>query len=279
MIRKNIYLAAFALTVWIPATPALAQYSNSTQDVATPTPQIQTAEEGQRRLELTAGGQNLSAGYGDWSDLTLRGMYKTSSHLLQSEISVNRRFGQNGTFVGISDTYTFNEDWFGSVALGAGNGAFYLPNYRMDAAIYKKWLEQRSLVTSLGAGYYKAPDGHVDKSISLGAAYYFDAPWIVEGGLRLNSSNPGSIKTQQQFVAVTYGRDKQDLVTVRHGWGGEGYLSLASNAQLVNFKSRETSLSWRHWIDARTGISVGANHYVNPLYRRSGVSFGIFHDF
>jgi hypothetical protein len=60
--RKNIYLAAFALTVLIPATPALAQYSNSTQDVVTPIPQIQTAEEGQRRLELTAGGQNLTAG-------------------------------------------------------------------------------------------------------------------------------------------------------------------------------------------------------------------------
>ena len=279
MNRKNIYLAALAWTVWLPAIPALAQYSNSTQDVVTPSPQIQTAEEGQRRLELSAGGQNLTAGYGNWSDVTLRGMYKTSLHVLQSEVSVNRRFGQNGTFVGISDTYTFNEDWFGSLALGAGSGAFYLPKYRVDAAIYKKWLDQRNLVTSLGAGYYKAPDGHADKSISLGAVYYFDAPWIVEGGLRFNSSDPGAIKTQQQFVAVTYGRNKQDLITVRHGWGGEGYLSLARNAQLVNFKSRESSLTWRHWVDARTGISIGANHYVNPLYRRSGVNFGIFHDF
>ena len=279
MISKKIYPMAYVLMAWVQTVPALAQYSSSAQDVVVPVPQPPSAEEGQRRLELSAGGQNLTAGYGNWSDVTLKGMYEISSHLLQSEISVNRRFGKNGTFVGISDTYTFNEDWFGSLALGAGDGAFYLPNYRVDAAIYRKWLDERNLVTSLGGGYYKAPDGHADKSISIGAAYYFNSPWIVEGGLRLNSSNPGSIKTQQQFVAVTYGRDKQDLITARHGWGGEGYLSIAANTQLVNFKSRESSLTWRHWIDPRTGILISANHYVNPLYKRGGINFGIFHDF
>lgn len=279
MISKKIYPMAYVLMAWVQTVPALAQYSSSAQDVVVPVPQPPSAEEGQRRLELSAGGQNLTAGYGNWSDVTLKGMYEISSHLLQSEISVNRRFGKNGTFVGISDTYTFNEDWFGSLALGAGDGAFYLPKYRVDAAIYRKWLDERNLVTSLGGGYYKAPDGHADKSISIGAAYYFNSPWIVEGGLRLNSSNPGSIKTQQQFVAVTYGRDKQDLITARHGWGGEGYLSIAANTQLVNFKSRESSLTWRHWIDPRTGILISANHYVNPLYKRGGINFGIFHDF
>lgn len=259
--------------------PVLAQYSSSTLNVVAPVQQTQSAEKGLRRFEFSAGGQNLTAGYGSWSDVTLKGMYEASSHLLQSEVSVNRRFDKNGTFAGISDTYTFNEDWFGSLALGAGDGAFYLPKYRVDAAIYRRWLAERNLVTSLGGGYYKAPDGHADKSIAVGAAYYFDSPWIVEGGLRLNSSDPGSIKTQQKFVAVTYGRDKQDLITARHGWGGEGYLSVAAGAQLVNFKSRESSLTWRHWIDARTGAFIGANHYINPLYKRSGINVGIFHDF
>ena len=277
-IKKN-HSVVYLLVACTQTVPVMAQYSSSVHDVVVPISQPQSTEEGQRRIELSAGGQNLTAGYGNWSDVTLKGMYKISSHLIQGEVSVNRRFDKNGTFVGISDTYTFNEDWFGSLSLGAGDGAFYLPNYRVDAVIYKKWLNDRKLVTSLGGGYYRAPDGHADKSVSIGAAYYFDSPWIVEGGLRLNSSNPGSIKTQQQFVAVTYGRDKQDLITARHGWGGEGYLSIAANAQLVNFKSRESSLSWRHWIDARTGISIGANHYINPQYRRSGVNFGIFHDF
>lgn len=232
-----------------------------------------------RSLELSTGVQNLSGGFGNWRDVTLKGAYGVDKHVLQGELSAHKRFGENGTFLSLSDTYTFNEDWFGSVALGVGDGAFYLPRYRVDGTISRKFLPGRNLVGTVGAGYYNAPDGHTDRSLSLGAAYYFEAPWIVEGGVRLNRSNPGSVDTQQQFVALTWGRNKQDLVTARYGWGSEGYLTIAANRQLVNFDSREASLTWRHWLNQSTGVLVGANRYTNPSYRRSGVTVGIFHDF
>ena len=232
-----------------------------------------------RTLELSAGFQNLSAGFGDWRDVTLRGTYGLPSHVLQGELSLNRRFNKDGVFVGLSDTYTFNEDWYASLAVGFGDGAFYLPRYRLDATLYKKWLPQRNMVTSIGAGQYKAPDGHTDNSLSLGLVYYFDTPFIAEAGVRLNSSNPGAIKTQQQFLALTYGRVKQDLVTVRHGWGQEGYQTIAANTQLVNFASKETSISWRHWFAPRTGVLLGASRYTNPFYNRNGLTVGLFHDF
>ncbi|MDP3169128.1 MAG: YaiO family outer membrane beta-barrel protein, partial [Polaromonas sp.] len=157
--------------------------------------------------------------------------------------------------------------------------AFYLPKFRVDATIYRKFLPGRNLVGSVGVGYYDAPTGYTDRSVSLGATYYFEAPWIVEGGVRFNTSNPGSVRSQQQFVALTYGRTKQNLVTGRYGWGTEGYLAVAAGAQLVNFNSREASLTWRHWLTPSTGVLVGANRYTNPSYRRSGVSVGVFHEF
>ena len=232
-----------------------------------------------RTLELSTGFQNLSAGFGNWRDVTLRGTYGLPSHVLQGELSLTRRFNKDGAFIGLSDTYTINEDWYTNVAVGFGDGAFYLPRYRLDATLYKKWLPARNLVTSIGAGVYKAPDGHSDNSVSLGLVYYFDAPWIAEGGVRLNSSNPGSIRTQQQFLALTYGRNKEDLITVRHGWGNEGYQTITANRQLVNFASNETSISWRHWVAPRTGVVAGINRYTNPFYNRSGLNIGIFHDF
>lgn len=232
-----------------------------------------------RMLELSTGFQNLSAGFGSWRDVTLRGTYGLPSHVLQGELAITRRFNKDGVFVGLSDTYTFDEDWYANIALGFGDGAFYLPRYRVDATLHKKWLPQRNLVTSIGVGQYKAPDGHTDNSLSLGLVYYFDAPWVAELGLRANSSNPGSIKTQQQFLALTYGRTKENLVTVRHAWGNEGYQTIATNAQLVNFASKETSISWRHWFAPRTGLSLGANRYTNPFYNRSGLNIGIFHEF
>jgi YaiO family outer membrane protein len=235
----------------------------------------QTGTDPVRSLELSTGAQRLTNGFGNWRDVTLKGAYGLDKHLLQGELSAHRRFGEDGVFLGLSDTYTFNEDWYGSLAVGAGDGAFYLPRYRVDGTIYRKLLPNRNLVASLGLGYYKAPGGNSDQSVSLGAAYYFEAPWIVEGGIRLNRSSPGSVGTQQQFVAVTYGRNKQDLVTARYGWGEEGYLAVAANRQLVNFESREASVSWRHWFNPRTGVLVGANRYSNPSYRRSGVTVGV----
>lgn len=255
---------------------ALAQTTGPEPTRAT---SVQEQPDMPRILELSTGFQNLSAGFGDWRDVTLRGTYGLPSHVLQGEVSINRRFNQAGIFVGLGDTYTFNEDWYANVAVGFGDGAFYLPRYRLDATLYKKWLPQRNLVTSLGAGQYKAPDGHTDNSLSVGLVYYFDTPFIAEAGVRLNNSNPGAIKTQQQFLALTYGRTKQDLVTVRHTWGQEGYQTIAANTQLVNFASKETSISWRHWFAPRTGAVIGANLYTNPFYNRSGLNVGIFHDF
>lgn len=264
-------------------SPVMAQTANQgliqTAPSMVPTAPAVSESDMQRSIELSAGYQNLTAGLGNWRDLTLKGTYGLPSHLLQGEISTMRRFNQNGVFVGLSDTYTFNEDWYGSVAVGFGDGAFYLPKYRVNATLYKKWLPQRNLVTSIGVGKYKAPDGHVDNSLALGVVYYFDAPWVAEFGLTANSSNPGAIKTQQQFLALTYGRAKENLVTVRHAWGSEGYQTIATNAQLVNFSSKESSISWRHWFAPRTGVSLSANRYTNPSYIRSGMNVGIFHDF
>lgn len=278
---KVIFSALGILAVALPVSAqTLAAGSGSVQpgSMSASSPE-QTGTDPVRNLELSTGAQRLTNGFGNWRDVTLKGAYGLDKHLFQGELSAHRRFGEDGVFLGLSDTYTFNEDWYGSLAVGAGDGAFYLPRYRVDGTIYRKLLPNRNLVASLGLGYYKAPGGNSDQSVSLGAAYYFEAPWIVEGGIRLNRSSPGSVDTQQQFVAVTYGRNKQDLVTARYGWGDEGYLAVAANRQLVNFESREASVSWRHWFNPRTGVLVGANRYSNPSYRRSGVTVGVFHDF
>jgi YaiO family outer membrane protein len=275
MLKKSLALLALITHM----SPLWAQASGSGQESSVPTVVLQPVGSDVRNLELSAGAQNLTAGYGNWRDVTLRGTYGAGAHVLQGELSAQHRFNKDGTFAGISDTYTFNEDWYGSLALGAGDGAFYLPRYRVDATLYRKFLEDRRLVGSVGVGYYSAPDGHSDRSLSLGLVYYFEAPWIAEGGVRLNSSNPGGIRTQQQFVALTYGHVKQDLVGARYGWGGEGYLSIAANTQLVNFRSNEASVTWRHWLNASTGVLIGANRYTNPLYKRAGLTVGVFHDF
>jgi YaiO family outer membrane protein len=268
---------------WHGAGPALALacvapivFAQS-PDVAPP---VAAAAPGENAMQLLYDRQRLSGGFGDWSGLTLRGTWRARpDDLLAAELSSLRRFGAGGTYASVGDTHTFNPDWYGSLSVGAGDGAFYLPRYRVDATLNRKLLASRQLVGTFGAGYYRAPDGHTDRSLLLGATYYFNAPWIVEGGVRFNHSDPGAVQTSQQYVAVTAGRPQADLFTLRHAWGGEGYLATAANSQLVNFRSRETSVGWQHRLGPHHGVSLGAVHYSNPLYRRTGLAVGVFADF
>lgn len=275
MLKKTLLTPAIVLA----SAPLWAQSDAYPSGRAAPPVQsLHATGEPLRAVELSTGYQRLTGGYGNWRDVTLRGTYGVGDHVVQGEVAATRRFHESGAFLVLSDAYTFNADWYGSVAVGAGDGAFYLPRYRVDASLSRKMLEDRRLVGTLGLGYYRAPDGHTDRIVTLNGVYYFTSPWIAEAGVRFNSSNPGSVRTRQQFLAATWGRDKQDLVSARHTWGSEGYQTLAEGTQLVNFRSRETTLSWRHWFNPRTGVLIGAVRYTNPLYRRSGINLGLFHN-
>ncbi len=282
MLPKTL-TALLALTMPAMCLPSWAQYQNAgASGIAIESDQGPLGDARRtpyRSVEMTVGSQHLTNGFGDWRDTTLRGAYELGHHVWQLELAAKREFGESGTFLGFGDTYTFNEDWYGSVSLGAGDGAFFLPTYRVDVSLFHKFLTGRNLVASLGVGRYQAPANNVDRNVNIGATYYFESPWIVEAGLRFNRSQPGTFETRQRFASVTHGRVRQYLLTARYGQGGEGYQTVAANTQLVNFQSKEASLSWRHWLDPRSGYLVSAEHYRNPNYRRSGVNLGLFHQF
>lgn len=227
-------------------------------------------------LELRLGAQQVTNGYGDWREASVVGTYIRGNHAVRGELASLHRFGESGTYAGIMDTITLTPDWYGSIALGAGDGAFYLPRYRADAFINRKFLPARNLVGSLGAGYYRAPDGHIDRSVTVGGQYYFESPWIVQAAVRFNESDPGSVRARQQIVALTYGREPGDTVVARYSWGREAYLAIGPTTSLVDFASREGTLQWRHWFDRSWGVSLTAEHYRNPLYRRTGLLVGLF---
>lgn len=232
-----------------------------------------------RSFEVTTGTQQLTSGYSSWHHLTVRGVLQQGDHVLQGELSGKKEYDTSGTFVGLTDTVTFDDRWFASASIGLGDGAFYLPRYRVDGFLYKKWLPEKNFVSSLGLGYYDAPDGHVDRSLSLGGAWYFEQPLVVEAGVRFNRSSPGGVMTRQQFVAASYDPDPRNALSARVAWGSEGYLPLTPDTRLVNFNSQEASLAWRRRIDQHWGASISINHYRNPSYERSGVDIGLSRHF
>jgi YaiO family outer membrane protein len=232
-----------------------------------------------RELELTTRYDSLSGDLGNWRDLSVRGTAQLGDHLVQVELASQQHFRTHGNFAGLSDTYVFSPDWYGSLAVGAGNGAFFLPQYRVDAFLNKKWLAQKNLVTFVGFGRYRAPDGHVDHSTSLGFISYFSIPLVLEGGIRHNISDPGAVSSQQRYLAASYGRHGEHMFVARHGWGTEGYLPIAPGSSLVGYASKETTLSWRQWYSRRAGVAVELHRYENSLFRRKGAAITSFYDF
>lgn len=274
---RAIALGAFTALAF--ALPAHAQspLMEPPTAVVVPTPEASaTPGETRTNLLLYTSAHHLTAGLGNWKEIGVRGTHTTGAHVLQGEVASMRRFGESGNFVGLGDTYAFNPDWFGSLSAGAGDGASYLPRVRVDGFIHRKLLTDRNLIASLGLGYYRAPDGHSDRSASLGATYYFTEPWIVQGEVRFNNSRPGGVNTRQQFLALTWGRDQQTQVTARHAWGGEGYQTIGNGDSLVNFSSHQSSLNLRHWIGADWGVSAGVERYHNPYYNRNGATLALF---
>ena len=103
MSRKFLF-AAISLAACASCGSVLAQFATTGQEIVRATPPLPLAENSQLNLELSAGAQKLTGGFGNWNDITLRGVYAMPAHVIQSEISQNRRFGQNGTFVSVGDT-------------------------------------------------------------------------------------------------------------------------------------------------------------------------------
>jgi YaiO family outer membrane protein len=244
----------------------------------TQTTDLPNAMLGWRGIELYSSQNHLSNGYGNWRETGVRGIYETGQHQIAGEVASMTRFNQSGNYVGVGDTVVLDTHWYASLAVGGGDGVAYLPRYRADAFLHRKLLPDKNLVTSLGLGHYKSPDGHRDDNISLGATLYFEQPWILQAEIKHTDSKPGNVGTEQYFVAATWGRHKQTLVTGRYGWGEEGYQSLGGLGSIARFSSHQSTLTVQHWVGTNWGIKASAENYQNPYYRREGILLAVFRD-
>lgn len=233
---------------------------------------------GLHSIEVYEEHNRLSAGQSDWREFGLRALYQQGDHLLSAEAVNMNRFNENGNYLGLGDTLVLSPLWHASLNAGAGDGAPWLPKYRVDGFVHRKLLRDQRLVLSLGLGRYRAPDGHQDDNASVGLTYHFSQPWVVQAQARRTHSQPGDIRTHQYFVAATWGQHTRTLLTVRHGWGREGYQSLGDDVTIARFASHQTTLTAQHWLGLDWGLKLRLDNYDNPYYHRRGLGLSVFKD-
>jgi len=219
----------------------------------------------------------LSNGYANWKGMFARGSWQQDvNNVWEAEVLHENRYDTWGTYVSAGLTHTFNEDWYGSLYLGTSDSAFFFPKFRVDAFINRKLLKDRNLVATLGLGYEKAQQVNKDSRLYLGASYYFEQPWVVEGGVRFNRSTPGPENSRRYRVAVTYGQAFKRYLVADYEWGTEAYQYITTDIAILNFNSRILTLTWREWQAKDWGFALRGEFYQSDEYNRTGVLISVF---
>lgn len=231
-------------------------------------------------LEVGLLHHRLTDKYPAWNGQFVRGIWHSDANNTWNAELVNaREFSDNGALVVVGNTHTYDKYWYSNIVISSSAAGLFFPRWKFDAALSRKWLSGLNLVTTVGFSIIEAKDEHSDQGLSLSATYYFETPWVLEGGVRVNNSQPGDVTSLSKYVACTYGGEKTQIMSLRYGFGVEAYQIIGVDAQISNFSSDVWTATWRKWLRTNQGFQLRAESYVNPSYRRQGIEASLFQEF
>ncbi|NDF12691.1 MAG: YaiO family outer membrane beta-barrel protein [Proteobacteria bacterium] len=234
----------------------------------------------QNLIEAGINYHHVTNDLGNWFGQFLNVQYQTDAWNRWSLSLLNQQaFTDEGQSIAIGNTHIINEDWYTTAGIAFGTDASFLTKYRVDVALNKKWLEGKNLITTAGLTYSKAQETYDDKGLLLSAVYYTPSPWIIQGGVRFNISDPGSVFSPSVFSALTYGYNKRYFVTGKLGMAREAYQLIGPGAIVNSFNSYNGGLDYRQWLGKDWGFNVGTEYYTNPAYDRLGGTLSVFMEF
>jgi YaiO family outer membrane protein len=229
------------------------------------------------RLDVYADRHQVSGGYGDWTSIGSRLVVPVGPrNVWFAEGLFRKAFGDEGVYLGGANQHTWSDRVYTFVSVGAGTGDFVLPDVRVDASLSYKWGPRQALVSTVGTTIVDAKLGYRDVGGFALLTGYLAPQVVLEGGLRWSRSTPGDVDALRGQGALTLGHDGTRVFVFRGSSGREGYQLLGQTAAVRRFTSHEGAVSWREWLGTWGGVLLQGEHYRNPLYRRTGVTLGLF---
>lgn len=231
-------------------------------------------------IEFGGSHSDLTAPQPNWTDEYLRGVLNLSpSNGLALELDHQNRFGEDGFFGNIGLTHTFTTNLYTNAYVGSSVGGIFLPKFRFDGFVNYKLLPEKQLVANIGFGYDQAKTNNSADRFMAGATYYFNLPFIVQGGAEFTRANPGSVLATTYNLAITEGRDQHHYITARAEIGREAYEIVNLNTALFDFPIHQYEFTWRQWIGPGWGVNFDFQRELNPYYNRNGATLGLFLNF
>ncbi len=237
-------------------------------------------------IEMGGSHSALTGDNPSWTDFYLRGMVSGGHNSFTGELTRQDRFGDNGWFGTLGFIRTLSENWYAQVSAGGSAGGFFLPKFRTDGLINRKFLRRRQLVGTIGIGYDQSKTVNHDLRGQVGGAYYFEYPIVLQAGVMWTHATPGDILARTQYVAVNEGHDKEHFLSLRYEWGREGYEVVGQPTAvaptfnvLFDFPERTVTGTWRQWVGPNWGLNFNFEQHQEPAYHRVGGTVGVFLDF
>ncbi|MEO0559845.1 MAG: YaiO family outer membrane beta-barrel protein [Bacteroidota bacterium] len=225
------------------------------------------------RVDVWAGVQPVSEPFEDGRVLRLA--YVTpgpDGGAWRIDADLESRFGERGLGLNIQHTRDLGERWTGAAYAGTGTDNIFLPRFRAGVEAGRKWGNQ--WVMAAGVGVFDAHDVHRDLLIHAEARRRSEH-WMIQGGGRLSVSTPGTEVGGTLSMAVTHISPGGRWVLARVAASHEAWLVTEPVPLQVGFESVEGMVQVRQPVTGGVRVLVGAMHYRNPYYTRSGLEMGL----
>lgn len=232
-------------------------------------------------IEVGARNYKVTNNFGSWNDQYVLGVFQTDSkNVWTVQLEHDQRFFERGNYAVVENTHTINDDWYSSLSAGISDNATVIPKYYVGGTIFHKQGPRKQIVAYLGAHGYWWRGGSSTEDINPGIIYYFESPWVLEGGAFINRGNPGAVYSANGYIAATQGMEKDHYYTLRFGFGKEAYLPVFEGpAAVVAYPSYVVTGTWRKWLGRNWGFNISGEFYHNTFYNRYGGTYGLFMDF
>jgi len=225
--------------------------------------------------EVGATAHSVSNDLGDWRGVYVRTVTPVGeTNVFWAEVFALEAFGARGVQVALAHRHDWTGRFFHLAGITAADGAPIFPRVRGDVQLGLRLGRARNVVATVGVSHVRSVDELTDAAFISSVAWYAPKGFILEGGVRANTSWPGRIRTARFTGATTWMSAKRSL-TVRAIGGEEGWQILSATQSLILFSSNETSLAWRERVSQSWSTALQVDYYTNPTYTRTGVSLGV----
>ena len=216
-------------------------------------------------------------GYGESNAQFLRmSLSKPYDYTWRVETGRVERFGDDGFGLGVSYTKYFNDGMSFLIGLSSGTGDYIFPEYRIDAALGRSFLQKDNLIATLGYTHEQSKGENRSDGVGLDLTWYLNDHWITGVFGRQVYGYPGSTTSTTGGAGLTYLIYRKFYLAGSVEYGDISYVLTGPGSALVDYKSTMYKLYSTYYITPSLGLNLRLDYENTTFWELRGISLSVF---